>query len=376
MKISEFNYILPSELVATHPVEPRDSAKLLVMNRASGELMDKRFTDLPDLLRSGDVLVFNDSKVIPARLMATINLPVIPAKAGIQSPRSFEVLLIKKSEGSTWECWVKPGRKAKVGDVFTFSAKLSATMLRREDDLFFLEFNLTGSEFYAELAKIGEMPVPPYILKARELETRNSKLKTSPPEDADDYQTIYAKAEGSVAAPTAGLHFTGDLMMRLRERGVQLEYVTLHVGLGTFQPVTTEVVEEFDIHSEIYEINLETATRLNLAKAEGRRIIAVGTTTVRVLESAAAEIQACGLTNPGNMKHALLPQSGDTSIYIYPGYTYKFVDGMITNFHLPKSSLLLLVAAFAGRDEIMNAYSHAVENKYRFYSYGDGMVII
>ena len=346
------------------------------MNRASGELMDKRFTDLPDLLRSGDVLVFNDSKVIPARLMATINLPVIPAKAGIQSPRSFEVLLIKKSEGSTWECWVKPGRKAKVGDVFTFSAKLSATMLRREDDLFFLEFNLTGSEFYAELAKIGEMPVPPYILKARELETRNSKLKTSPPEDADDYQTIYAKAEGSVAAPTAGLHFTGDLMMRLRERGVQLEYVTLHVGLGTFQPVTTEVVEEFDIHSEIYEINLETATRLNLAKAEGRRIIAVGTTTVRVLESAAAEIQACGLTNPGNMKHALLPQSGDTSIYIYPGYTYKFVDGMITNFHLPKSSLLLLVAAFAGRDEIMNAYSHAVENKYRFYSYGDGMVII
>lgn len=326
---------------------------MLVMSRESGELQDKHFYDLPDLLQTGDVLVFNDSKVIPARLTATIN-----HQSTINS-RVFEVLLVKNLKGSTWECWVKPGKKAKIGDQFTFSDKLTAKLLRREDDIFILDFSLSGAEFYVEIAKIGEMPIPPYIVKARELETRNSELEISSSEDDSDYQTIYAKNEGSVAAPTAGLHFTLELMGRLNKKNVQLEYVTLRVGLGTFQPVTTEDVEDFDIHSEYYEIDAKTAERLAKAKREGRRIIAVGTTSVRVLES--SELKA---------------GSGDTNIYIYPGYKYKFVDGMITNFHLPKSSLLLLVSAFAGREEILKAYDHAVKNKYRFYSYGDGMVII
>lgn len=364
MKISEFNYNLPVEQIATHPVEPRDAAKMLVMDKSTGALVDKHFYDLADVLQSGDVLVFNDSKVIPARLQAN---------AG---GRQYEVLLIKNLEGPTWECWLKPGKKAKIGDSFVFSDKLTATYLRREEDIFILEFNLSGPDFYSAIAEIGEMPIPPYIVKARFLDehkTNNTKLITT---DERDYQTIYAKTEGSVAAPTAGLHFTDELMLKLRDRGVQLEYVTLHVGLGTFQPVTTEAVEDFQIHSEFYEIDSDTATRLNLAKAEGRRIIAVGTTTVRVLESAAIRNDACGMQNPCGTDYLLLPKSGDTSIYIYPGYKYKYVDGIVTNFHMPQSSLLLLVSAFSSKDAIMAAYDHAVENKYKFYSYGDGMVII
>jgi len=358
MKISEFNYNLPNELIAAHPVEPRDSARMLVMDRASGALTDKHFTDLPEILRPGDVLVFNDSKVIPARLQAT----VIASEARQSSSRSFEVLLVKNLEGSTWECWVKPGKKAKTGDIFQFSDKLSAEFIRRDDDIFILKFNLDGPAFFSELGKIGEMPVPPYILKARH-EKHDEVV------DKDDYQTVYARAEGSVAAPTAGLHFTAELLERLRERGVHLEYVTLHVGLGTFQSVTAENIEDFQIHSEYYEISPETAMRLNDAKREGRRVIAVGTTTVRVLESAAKNCEPCRTA-------AILPSSGETNIFIYPGYTWRFVDGMITNFHMPQSSLLLLVSAFAGTNNIRNAYDYAVENKYRFYSYGDGMVII
>jgi len=357
MKISEFYYNLPEEQIATHPVEPRDTAKLLSMDRANGSLADKHFTDLPDILQPGDVLVFNDSKVIPARLQAT------------SGDRKYEVLLIKNSEGATWECWLKPGKKAKVGDAFIFSDKLTSTYLHRQEDIFFLEFNLAGAEFYRAISEIGEMPVPPYILKARH-EKHDEKV------DWDDYQTVYAKTEGSVAAPTAGLHFTDELMLRLRERGVQLEYVTLHVGLGTFQPVTTEVVEDFEIHSEIFEISVETAKRLNAAKNEGRRIIAVGTTTVRVLESASVENEACGLQNPCNVDYTILPKSGDTAIFIYPGYEYRFVDGMITNFHMPQSSLLLLVSAFSSKEHIMAAYDYAVKAGYKFYSYGDGMVIL
>jgi S-adenosylmethionine:tRNA ribosyltransferase-isomerase len=213
------------------------------------------------------------------------------------------------------------------------------------------------------------MPIPPYIVKARELETRNSKFETSSSEDDGDYQTIYAKTEGSVAAPTAGLHFTEELFNKLCKKGVQLEYVTLHVSLGTFQPVTTEKVEDFQIHSEYYVLSAETSERLNKAKNEGRRIIAVGTTSVRVLESA--------LRHTGEQSDvAISAAAGDTSIYIYPGYQFRFVDGIITNFHLPKSSLLLLVSAFAGTENILHAYNHAVEERYRFYSYGDGMVII
>jgi len=350
MKISEFNYNLPNELIATHPVESRDSARMLVMDCASGALTDKHFTDLPEILRPGDVLVFNDSKVIPARLFGRIG------------EREFEILLVKNLEDSTWECWVKPGKKAKAGDIFQFSDKLSAEFIRRDDDIFILKFNLAGSAFFSELGKIGEMPVPPYILKARH-EKHDEVV------DKDDYQTVYARAEGSVAAPTAGLHFTDELLERLRERGVHLEYVTLHVGLGTFQPVTAENIEDFQIHSEYYEISPETALRLNDAKREGRRVIAVGTTTVRVLESVSRHCEE-------QSDAAISATAGDTNIFIYPGYTWRFVDGMITNFHMPQSSLLLLVSAFAGTNNIRNAYDYAVENKYRFYSYGDGMVII
>lgn len=347
-----------------------------MMDRESGKLTDKHFFDLPNLLQSGDVLVFNDSKVIPARLSA-----VIASEARQSKLRHFEVLLIKNVEGSIWECWVKPGKKAKVGDMFTFSGKLSAEMLRREEDIFFLKFNLEGSRFYSELTKIGEMPVPPYIIKARSLKNNKKQITNNKKLDKDGYQTIYARAEGSVAAPTAGLHFDEDLLEALNKKSVQLEYVTLHVGLGTFQPVATENVEDFQIHSEYYEISTETAKRLSTAKAEGRRIIAVGTTSVRVLESAAVVSGGSDLEQPGAGRRKvgpfeITPSSGDTSIYIYPGYKFKFVDGIITNFHLPKSSLLLLVSAFAGKENILNVYNYAVEKGYRFYSYGDGMVII
>lgn len=343
MKLSEFDFDLPQELIAREPMHPRDAAKLLVLN--AGNLSDRRFCDLPEILQSGDVLVFNDSKVIPARLF------------GESCGRKFEVLLVKNIQDSVWECWVKPGRRARVGEKFTFGGNLSAVLKGREAEIFFFEFNLAGTEFYSELSKVGEMPIPPYILKARgDLHEER--------EDHEEYQTIYAKRLGSAAAPTAGLHFTEELIANLRAKGIQTEFVTLHVGLGTFQPVTTEVVEEFNIHSEYYEINSETTEKLNKAKSEGRRIIAVGTTSVRVLESAADE------------SGKLTAKSGETSIYIYPGYRYKIVDGIVTNFHLPKSSLLLLVSAFAGKEEILKAYDYAIENKYRFYSYGDGMLIL
>ena len=345
MKTSEFNYILPEKLIATHPTEPRDAARLLVLGRESGQIQDKHFFDLPEILESGDVLVFNDSKVIPARLHATVG------------GRCFEILLVKNVEGSLWECWLKPGRKAKIGGKFVLSEKLIATLEGRKEDIFFLRFNLEGADFYREIEDLGEMPVPPYILKARQDSLLQGNDKGGV--DRSDYQTVYAKNEGSVAAPTAGLHFTDDLLRKLRDKGVQLEYVTLHVGLGTFQPLNTENVEDFQIHSEYYEISAETAERLSVAKRKGRRIIAVGTTSVRVLESAATS-----------------SRSGETQIYIYPGYSFKFIDGMITNFHLPKSSLLLLVATFAGRENVLAAYDHAIRKEYKFYSYGDGMVII
>lgn len=350
MKTSEFIYSLPPELIATHPLEPRDMARMLVMNRGNDKLLDKHFRDLPDILQAGDVLVFNDSRVIPARLTALVG------------DRKYEVLLVKNLKASTWECWIKPGKKARIGDIFKFSDKLFAEMLRREDDIFILKFNLSGTEFFAELTEIGEVPIPPYIVKARAFDEQEIM-------DKEDYQTVYAKTEGSVAAPTAGLHFTDELLQKLRDKGIQLEYVTLHVGLGTFQPVTAENVEDFQIHSEYYEINSGTAERLRKAKDEGRRIVAVGTTSVRVLESVSRHCEEQGDV-------AISSHSGDTKIYIFPGYKFRFVDGIITNFHLPKSSLLLLVSAFAGKEEILSAYQHAIDNKYRFYSYGDGMVIL
>lgn len=356
MLTSEFDYLLPPELIATHPAVPRDAARMLIMNRQSGGLEDSHFYDLDKYLNTGDVLVLNDSKVIPARLN------------GVVDERHFGVLLVKQA-GEMWECWVRPGRRLRMGDVITFGEGLEAEYIKREKEIFYLKFNMTGSSFFASLDKIGEMPIPPYILKARN-EFHEEKS------DESDYQTVFAREYGSVAAPTAGLHFTDELLYKLSKKGIQIEKVTLHVGLGTFQPLNTEKVEDFHIHSECYEISPETAERLNVAKREGRRIVAVGTTAVRVLESAATNIKACGMINPGNVKYALLPHSDETAIYIYPGYEYKFVDGMITNFHLPKSSLLLLVSAFAGKDNIQKAYRHAIAEKYRFYSYGDGMLIL
>lgn len=373
MKTSEFNYNLPPELIATSPIEPRDMAKMLIMERNGGKLQDKYFYNLVDILMPGDVLVFNDSKVIPARLHATITRSDLVAR--------FEVLLVKNCEGGTWECWVKPGKKLHVGDVLTFSKKLTAEYLRRKNDIFILKFNLGGSDFFKELEKIGEMPVPPYIVKARRFDEQKTNNKKQITSDEKDYQTVYAKTEGSVAAPTAGLHFTEELLSRLKDKGIQLEYVTLHVGLGTFQPVTAENVEDFQIHSEYYEITPETAQRLNDARKEGRRIIAVGTTTVRVLESAASSVKRSDLIQTRTARGKVGPFevstfSGDTSIYIYPGYHFKFVDGMITNFHLPKSSLLLLVSAFSRTEHVLNAYQYAIKKRYKFYSYGDGMFII
>jgi S-adenosylmethionine:tRNA ribosyltransferase-isomerase len=351
MELKEFEYTLPTELIATEPTEKRDQARLLVLDKDTSKLTDDFFYNLPTYLTNNDVLVFNDSKVIPARLTGTSN------------NKTFEVLLVKNREDAnetqdtdeTWECWVRPGRKAKAGDTFTFSKTLTAVLKERDNDIFIFDFNLKGQDFFKEIERIGQMPIPPYILKARDTKQEKSDLK--------NYQTIYAKTPGSVAAPTAGLHFDQELLSQLNKNGIQTEMVTLHVSLGTFQPINTEIIEDFKIHREYFEVSKETAERLTRAKKEGKRIIAVGTTSVRVLESAAED-------------NTIKPTRAETEIYIYPGYKFQFVDGMITNFHLPKSSLLLLVSAFAGRENILKSYNHAIENKYRFYSYGDGMLII
>jgi S-adenosylmethionine:tRNA ribosyltransferase-isomerase len=329
---------------------------MLFYLREKEEIKDSHFFDLGKYLNKGDVLVFNDSKVIPARLRAESN------------GKEFEVLLVKKIDDGRWESWVRPGRKAKIGEEFIFSKKLNGVLEKRENEIFYFKFNLEGQELFEEIERIGEMPIPPYILKAR----GEGAAETV---DKRDYQTIFAKETGSVAAPTASLHFSEKLMAELAEKEIQTEKVTLHVSLGTFQPVNTENVEDFKIHSEYFEILPQVAERLNKAKKEGRRIIAVGTTAVRVLESAAVKVDACGLTGRGQ-EYLLLPKSGETKIYIYPGYDFKFIDGMITNFHLPKSSLLLLVSAFIGKEQMERIYQHAVEENYKFYSYGDGMLLL
>jgi len=343
MNISEFDFYLPAGYIATKPVYPRDSAKMLVLDKDKKTFRNSYFFDLPKFLKSGDILVLNDSKVIPARLY------------GLSGGRRFEVLLVTNIKDSLWKCWVKPGRKAQIGTEFIFSNNLKATLIKRNDEIFTFEFNLIGQKFYKEIYKIGEIPIPPYIKKERKGESSFV--------DKADYQTIYAKNEGSVAAPTAGLHFTKDLIEKLKKSGVGVEKVTLHVGLGTFQPVNTEKIRDFKIHSEYCELSDATAKRLNKAKDEGKRIIAVGTTSLRVLESVATDGKLKGF-------------SGETQIYIYPGHRFKYVDGMITNFHLPKSSLLLLVSALAGKEYVLDSYNYAIENGYRFYSYGDGMLIL
>lgn len=340
MKTSDFYYDLPSELIAQTPIEPRDQSRLLVFNKDTGDLEHKHFYDVFDYLKAGDCLVLNDTRVLPARIFGT----------RVDTGSVVEFVLLKQKEQNVWECLAGPGKKAKVGHQFTFSDKLSAEVIEVLDDgNRIVKFNPNG-EFFAVLDEVGQMPLPPYI---------KEKLN-----DKERYQTVYSRELGSAAAPTAGLHFTKEILAKLKERGVNIAYVTLHVGLGTFRPVKVDDVTEHKMHSEHYSITQENADIINNTKQNGGRVICVGTTSCRTVESAMqrfGEIKEC---------------SDDTSIFIYPGYTFKCMDGLITNFHLPESTLIMLVSAFAGYEKTMNAYNEAVKERYRFFSFGDAMLIL
>ena len=344
MKKSDFYYDLPEELIAQTPVEPRDHSRLLKMNRETGELSHHHFYDLVNLLRPGDLLVVNNSRVLPARLYGVKE----------ETGAAMEFLLLKQREPDVWEILVHPGRKAKPGAKFLFgNGLLKAEILDVVEEgnrICRFSYDQSQGDFYTILDRIGEMPLPHYI---------THKL-----EDKERYQTVYSKELGSAAAPTAGLHFTPELMEALKQKGISIAYVTLHVGLGTFRPVKEEDITQHIMHTEHYVLPAETAGQINRTKAAGGRVIAVGTTSCRTLESAA---QAYG---------DIRPCSGDTSIFIYPGYQFRVLDGLITNFHLPESTLIMLVSAFAGYDHTMAAYRTAVEDRYRFYSFGDAMLII
>jgi len=340
LKTSDFYYELPQELIAQFPAEKRDMSRLLVYDRTAKTIEDRVFHDVIDYLRPGDVLVRNTTRVIPARLYAN----------NAETGGAMEFLLLKRVGETDWECLVKPGRKARVGRNFIVNDELSVTILKQlEDGGRIVRLNYQGI-FEEVLERAGETPLPPYI--------------TERVADSSRYQTVYAKQNGSAAAPTAGLHFTDELLDKISARGVDIADVLLHVGLGTFRPVSAENVEDHHMHSEYYEVTEEAAQRINRARAQGGRIISVGTTGCRTLESAADD---------NGVVHA---QKGWTSIFITPGYKFKAVDALITNFHLPESTLLMLISAFASREEIMRVYEHAVEEKYRFFSFGDAMLIL
>ena len=341
MKKSDFYYQLPPELIAQTPVEPRNASRLMKINRETGEITHDHFYNLCDHLKKGDLLVLNDSRVLPARLYGE--------KKGTGS--FIEFLLLEQLGDKVWEIICRPGKKAKAGTQFVFGGgKLTATVTDVKDDgNRIVKFDCDGS-FYAVLDEIGQMPLPPYITE---------KLK-----DKERYQTVYSRAPGSAAAPTAGLHFTKEMLTEIKSMGVDIAYVTLHVGLGTFRPVKEENILDHKMHSEHFELNIDTAEKINKTKQNGGRVIAVGTTSCRTLESAELEN---GLVMPGE---------GYTDIFIYPGYKFKVIDGLITNFHLPESTLIMLVSAFLGYDKTMNAYKTAVEEKYRFFSFGDSMAIL
>ena len=339
MKKSDFFYELPEELIAQHPVEPRDSSRLLVYDRSKKTIQHKHFYDIINFLREDDVLVINNTKVLPVRLYGN--------KEGTNG--KIEFLLLKRLDLKTWEVVLKPGKKAKVGSKFVFGNELKATVVKIiEGGMRVVEFEYDGV-FEDILNRIGEMPLPHYI---------KEQIK-----DKDRYNTVYAEYTGSAAAPTAGLHFTPELMQKLREKGVAFAEVLLHVGLGTFRPVKEDDILNHQMHSEYYEIDEKTAEFLNQAKKQGRRIIAVGTTSVRVLESCSDE---------NGVLHA---KTGETNIFIYPGYKFKVIDGLITNFHLPESTLIMLVSAFMGREETIAMYNEAVKEEYRFFSFGDSTFI-
>ena len=340
MKVSDFNFYLPEELIAQCPLKERDSSRFMVVDRKTGEIEHKVFHDVIDYLEKGDTLVLNNTRVMPARLIGEKE----------ETGGKIEFLLLKRIEGDKWECLAKPGKKAKVGAMFTFGeGKLKAVV--REIGLEgnrVIEFIYNGI-FEEILDELGQMPLPPYI---------HEKL-----DDRERYQTVYSKEKGSAAAPTAGLHFTEDLLEKIREKGVNIAFVTLHVGLGTFRPVKVESIDEHIMHSEYYELDEENAKIINDTKKRGNRVIAVGTTSTRTLETI------------GNENGEVRAQSGWTNIFIFPGYKFNIVDALITNFHLPESTLIMLVSALAGKENIMNAYKKAVEEKYRFFSFGDSMFI-
>ena len=339
LKTSDFYYDLPEELIAQKPIEPRDSSRLLVYNRKTDEVTHRVFRDIYDILNKGDLLVVNTTKVYPARLYAAT-----------EHGGKVEILLLKRLDITRWETLVKPGKKCREGTILKINEELSLEIVSRTEEGGRIVRFIFDGVFENILSRAGEMPLPPYI---------REKLK-----DKDRYQTVYCKKEGSAAAPTAGLHFTEELIARLKEKGVEFAEVDLNVGLGTFRPVKAENVEEHKMHSEFYSIDAKNAEKINAAKREGRRVIAVGTTSVRTLESVADE--------NGFVKE----QSGDTKIFIYPPYKFKCVDGLITNFHLPESTLIMLVSAFATREKVLELYKIAVEKKYRFFSFGDACLIL
>lgn len=334
-----YYYNLPEELIAQTPVEPRDSSRLMYYNRGTGELRHLKFRDIAEILKPGDVLVINDTKVIPARLFAYN-----------EKGRKFEVLLLKRLNYKRWECLIKPAKKLKIGGelVVNEELKLRAVAVHPEDGVREVEFSFDGV-FEDILSRVGNVPLPPYITE---------KL-----DDPSKYQTVYADEPGSAAAPTAGLHFTPELMTKLEERGIKFVRVLLHVGLGTFRPVKTHNILEHKMHTEYYRVTEEAADKINKALSEGRRVIAVGTTSVRTLESAAKN----GRVEAGE---------GNTSIFIYPGYQFQIVKGLITNFHLPESTLIMLVSAFMGREKTLELYNIAVREQYRFFSFGDAMFVL
>ncbi len=341
MKTSDFFYDLPEELIAQTPIEPRDSSKLMTLSRLTGDVEHHVFSDIIDMLNDGDCLILNDTRVLPARIFGNRE----------DTGTTVEFLLLNQRSHNAWECLAGPGKRAKVGKRFVFGEgimRAEVVEITPEGNRI-LRFEWDNGIFFDLLDKIGNMPLPPYI---------KAEL-----EDKERYQTVYSKEIGSAAAPTAGLHFTDELLNKIREKGVKVAFVTLHVGLGTFRPVKVENIAEHKMHTEHYFIPKATADIINETKSNGGRVIAVGTTSCRTLESA-----ACG--------EKLTECSGDTGIFIYPGYKFKCIDGIITNFHLPESTLIMLVSAFAGYENVMKAYNTAVSEKYRFFSFGDAMFIV
>ena len=339
MKLSDFDYELPEELIAQTPISKRDTSRLMILDKKTGEITHKHFHDIIHELNKGDVLVLNDTKVIPARLIGTKE----------ETGAVIELLLLKDLGENIWECLSRPAKRLKEGTIVTFSPKLKAKVVeKREEGIVRVQLIYNGI-LMEILDELGEMPLPPYI---------HEKLQ-----DKDRYQTVYAKNIGSAAAPTAGLHFTKELLDELKNKGVEILFITLHVGLGTFRPVEVENVLEHHMHSEFYQMGKDVADKLNLAKKEGRKIYAVGTTSVRTLETIMHKY------------HEFKECSDNTDIFIYPGFEFQAIDGLITNFHLPKSTLLMLVSALSSREIILHAYKIAVNEKYRFFSFGDAMFI-